>query len=57
MYRILNMCHTLISCTVVARKVTYKGHSLLECLENIILRSFLCDFPNKIPYNAMLGTF
>jgi hypothetical protein len=47
----------LINCTIVARRVAYKDHGLLECLKNIILCNLLCDFPNKIPYNAMLGAF
>ncbi len=52
------MSHTLISYAVVTRKVAYKGHVLFECLENTIPSfNFMCYFPNKIPYNAMLGTF
>jgi hypothetical protein len=47
------MCHTLINCTIVARRVANKGEGLLECLENIIPHSFQCDFPNKTPYNVI----
>ncbi len=28
------------------------GHGFLKCIKNIIGHSFLCDFLNKIPYNA-----
>jgi len=37
--------------------ISFLGHRLLECLENTIPHNLLCDFSNKIPYNAMLGVF